>query len=283
MFRGGVPASQHAPMRAPFQEGDFPAPVEVRLPQRRRGRRRARRRWSAGRCSAWLPAPDPVRGAGDGRDARARRRARGAGGAGRHGGDRGQRPVGRGAAGRRPDRGGRGRDGGLLRRRAARPRSRAHGSSWSTSTRPGPASPAALGVGFAAPADAAGDCDLVVHASATGAGLARSLELLGRRGRGDRAELVRRPPGHACRSARSFHSRRLAIRGSQVGTVAPARRGRRSYADRLALALRPARRPGVRRVDHRRDAGSRTCRQVMPRLAAGEPSALCVRVTYDEA
>ena len=28
VFRGGVPASQHATMRAPFQEGDFPAPVK---------------------------------------------------------------------------------------------------------------------------------------------------------------------------------------------------------------------------------------------------------------
>jgi len=37
---------------------------------------------------------------------------------------------------------------------------------------------AALGVGFALPEDAAGDCDLVVHASATGAGLQRSLDLL---------------------------------------------------------------------------------------------------------
>src|SRR3954466_6208909 len=28
VFRGGVPQSQHAAMRAPFQEGDFPAPVK---------------------------------------------------------------------------------------------------------------------------------------------------------------------------------------------------------------------------------------------------------------
>ncbi|MFD8034769.1 FAD-dependent oxidoreductase, partial [Streptomyces sp. NPDC059717] len=28
VFRGGVPESQHAVMRAPFQEGDFPAPVK---------------------------------------------------------------------------------------------------------------------------------------------------------------------------------------------------------------------------------------------------------------
>ncbi|HEY0363310.1 MAG TPA: hypothetical protein VGC83_13595, partial [Solirubrobacteraceae bacterium] len=28
VFRGGVPASQYAAMRAPFQEGDFPGPVK---------------------------------------------------------------------------------------------------------------------------------------------------------------------------------------------------------------------------------------------------------------
>src|SRR5205814_4787277 len=37
---------------------------------------------------------------------------------------------------------------------------------------------AALGVGFARPEDARGGCDLVVHTSATSAGLQRSLELL---------------------------------------------------------------------------------------------------------
>ena len=28
VFRGGVPASQYAAMRAPFQDGDFPGPVK---------------------------------------------------------------------------------------------------------------------------------------------------------------------------------------------------------------------------------------------------------------
>ena len=28
VFRGGVPASQYAAMRAPFQEGDFPGPLK---------------------------------------------------------------------------------------------------------------------------------------------------------------------------------------------------------------------------------------------------------------
>src|SRR5689334_5743629 len=94
----------------------------------------------------------------------------------------------------------------------------------------------ALGVDFALPADAAGECDLVVHASATEAGLTRSLELLAQEGTvlemswyGDRR--VSLPLGEA------FHSRRLVVRSSQVGSVSPARRASRTYADRLALAL----------------------------------------------
>jgi NADPH:quinone reductase-like Zn-dependent oxidoreductase len=137
----------------------------------------------------------------------------------------------------------------------------------------------ALGVGFAAPERALGDCDLVVHASATEAGLARSLELLGDEGEvmelswyGDRP--VRIPLGA------DFHSRRLTVRASQVGAVAPARRARRSHADRLALALRLL-------ADPRFDAlVGDECRfdelpQVMADLAGtGEPSAPCVRVKY---
>jgi threonine dehydrogenase-like Zn-dependent dehydrogenase len=138
---------------------------------------------------------------------------------------------------------------------------------------------AVLGVGFAAPEQAAGDCDLVVHASATSAGLARSLELLADEGEvielswyGDRP--VRAPLGEA------FHSRRLTIRASQVGAVAPARRGRRSHGDRLALALRLLADPAFDALITREVAFA-DLPHAMPGIA-GEPSALCVRVTYQE-
>src|SRR4029453_5395349 len=93
-----------------------------------------------------------------------------------------------------------------------------------------------LRVEFALPALAAGNRDLVVHASATAAGLQRSLDLLAPEGTvielswyGDRA--VNLALGGA------FHSGRLAIRGSQVGTVSPARRANRHFTARLALPL----------------------------------------------
>ncbi|WP_033296305.1 zinc-dependent alcohol dehydrogenase [Amycolatopsis jejuensis] len=93
----------------------------------------------------------------------------------------------------------------------------------------------AFGIPYASPETAQGELDLVVHASATEAGLTRSLELLRTEGTvvelswyGDRR--VSLPLGE------NFHSRRLTVRGSQVGTVSPA--AHRSYGDRMALALR---------------------------------------------
>ncbi len=95
---------------------------------------------------------------------------------------------------------------------------------------------AALGVEFALPADARGGCDLVVHASASSSGLQRAIDLLGPEGTvielswyGDTE--VRISLGGA------FHAGRLAIRASQVGMIAPARRGSRSNKQRLELAL----------------------------------------------
>jgi threonine dehydrogenase-like Zn-dependent dehydrogenase len=100
----------------------------------------------------------------------------------------------------------------------------------------------ALGVGFATPDVATAARDLVVHASATSAGLARSLELLAAEGTvielswyGDRD--VHLPLGGP------FHAGRLSIRSSQVGTLAPARRHSRTLAERLTLALQLLRDP----------------------------------------
>lgn len=139
---------------------------------------------------------------------------------------------------------------------------------------------AALGVRFASPDDAPCGCDLVVHTSATSAGLQRSLDMLAPEGTvlevswyGD--DDVRVSLGGA------FHSSRLAIRASQVGAIAPARRGRRTYADRLALALDllhdstfDALLSGRSRFDDLPD--------VMARLADGSLPALCHTITYDD-
>jgi NADPH:quinone reductase-like Zn-dependent oxidoreductase len=138
---------------------------------------------------------------------------------------------------------------------------------------------AALEVGFARPEDAVGGCDLVVHTSATSAGLQRSLELLAPEATvldlswyGD--EEVRLSLGGA------FHSGRLGLRASQVGTLSPARSGRRTAGDRLVLALELLR-------DEAFDAllsGESRFEElpaVMARLAAGDLPALCHTITYD--
>jgi threonine dehydrogenase-like Zn-dependent dehydrogenase len=136
----------------------------------------------------------------------------------------------------------------------------------------------ALGTEFALPADAAGGRDLVVHASATAEGLQRSLGLLAPEGTvlelswyGDRE--VSLSLGGA------FHSGRLAIRSSQVGSVSPARRGTRSYADRLALALELLRDP----VFDALISGESSFGElpaVLAGLADGTIPALCHLITY---
>ena len=94
----------------------------------------------------------------------------------------------------------------------------------------------ALGLRFCAPEAAPDGRDLVVHASGEPGGLRLALGLAGFEGRiveaswfGDREAML--PLGEG------FHARRLSLVSSQVGAVAPAMRGRRSHAERLALAL----------------------------------------------
>ncbi len=94
----------------------------------------------------------------------------------------------------------------------------------------------ALGVSFASPHNAPGECDLVVHASATAAGLAVAIDLAGEEATVLEmswygADEVSVPLGGA------FHSRRLKLVSSQVGRVAPSHRPRWSFGRRLAAAL----------------------------------------------
>jgi threonine dehydrogenase-like Zn-dependent dehydrogenase len=96
---------------------------------------------------------------------------------------------------------------------------------------------AALGVRYAHPDDAPLERDLVIDTSGSEGGLQLALRSAAVEGEiieaswfGDRSVTVD--------LGAQFHSRRLTIRSSQVGMVAPRRRANRSAADRLALALR---------------------------------------------
>ena len=93
-----------------------------------------------------------------------------------------------------------------------------------------------LGVYFASEAPSGIDADVVVHASGNPDGLSTALAAAGTEGRvvevswfGDRP--VTLPLGEA------FHDRRITIRSSQVGRLPPDRAPRWSYARRMAVAL----------------------------------------------
>jgi threonine dehydrogenase-like Zn-dependent dehydrogenase len=136
----------------------------------------------------------------------------------------------------------------------------------------------ALGVAFAHPDEAAGGRDLVVHASATGAGLQRSLELLAPDGEvvdlswyGDTP--VRLELGGA------FHSGRLRVRASQVGEVALGRRHRRTRGERLALALDLLRDPAYDAL-LTGDSAFAELPELMAELSSGRRTALCHTISY---
>jgi NADPH:quinone reductase-like Zn-dependent oxidoreductase len=93
-----------------------------------------------------------------------------------------------------------------------------------------------LGVSFAEPRNAKGDCDLVVHASGSPDGLQTAVELAG-----DEATVLEMSwYGDSAVTAMlggPFHSRRLRLVSSQVGNVAPSHRPRWTHGRRLAAAV----------------------------------------------
>jgi 2-desacetyl-2-hydroxyethyl bacteriochlorophyllide A dehydrogenase len=93
-----------------------------------------------------------------------------------------------------------------------------------------------LGLAFASPEEAAGDCDLVFHASGTSAGLNTALELCQFEGRVIELSWFGDTPVAAMLGG-AFHSRRLTLKASQVGSVAPSHRGAYDHRKRLEEAL----------------------------------------------
>ncbi|MDT0457960.1 zinc-binding alcohol dehydrogenase [Streptomyces sp. DSM 41527] len=278
VFRGGVPESQHAVMRAPFQEGDFPAPVKYGYlnvgvveegPHDLLGRTvfclYPHQTHFVVPASAVTPVPDTVPAARAVLAGTVETAVNALWDAAPLVGDR-IAVVGAGMVGCS-----------VAAVLARFPGVRVQ----LVDADPARAATArALGVDFAPPADARGDCDLVVHASATEQGLARSLELLAPEGTvielswyGDRQ--VSLPLGEA------FHSRRLVVRSSQVGTVSPAR-PRRTFADRLALALDLLADPAFDALITGESAFEDLPR-VLPRLSSGDLPALCHRIRYGPA
>jgi NADPH:quinone reductase-like Zn-dependent oxidoreductase len=138
---------------------------------------------------------------------------------------------------------------------------------------------AAFGCHFATPEKASPEADLVVHASGSPAGLATALTIAGFEATvlemswyGTR--IVPLALGGA------FHSRRLTLRSSQVGTVPAARVQRWSHRRRLILALSLLRDP-VFDVLLSGEIEFTALPTLMPRLAALSPGGLCHTVRYN--
>lgn len=234
VFRGLVPPSQRTAMRCPFQEGEFPGPVKygyasvgrvVSGPPEFQGRRVFCLHPHQDRyivpMEAVTPLPEAVSDSRGVLAANMETAVNGLWDATPRLGDR-VAVVGAGVLGC------------LVAALAARlPGARVE----LIDTDPRRAIVAArLGCAFAAPAEAAGDADLVIHASGSADGLAVALGLAGFEATvvelswyGDRA--VAAPLGEA------FHARRLTLRSSQVGAVATPQRARWSHRRRLLLAL----------------------------------------------
>lgn len=136
----------------------------------------------------------------------------------------------------------------------------------------------AMGVPFSTPQAAAGDADVVIHASGSPSGLELALNLAATEATivemswfGD--QVVSLPLGGA------FHSKRLTLASSQVGRIAPAQRARWDYRRRLQLALGMLRDP-VLDAMITGDSPFAMLPAVMAGLAQSPGEALCHRICY---
>jgi NADPH:quinone reductase-like Zn-dependent oxidoreductase len=137
---------------------------------------------------------------------------------------------------------------------------------------------AALGVDFAEPVRAMRDCDLVVHASGSPDGLGTALELAG-----DEATVLEMSwygdrPVTALLGG-PFHSRRLRLVSSQVGSIASSHRPRWSHSRRLSAAMRLL-------ADPRLDAllapaiAFSDLPKLLPEILAAGSTTLCQPIAY---
>jgi 2-desacetyl-2-hydroxyethyl bacteriochlorophyllide A dehydrogenase len=136
----------------------------------------------------------------------------------------------------------------------------------------------ALEVRFAEPAAAARDADLVIHASGAPEGLELALQVAGVEARivelswfGDRS--VPLPLGAA------FHARRLTIASSQVGRIAPSQRPRWDTRRRMLLVLALLRDPHLD-VLISGESEFEELPDVMATLARAPGDTLCHRIRY---
>jgi 2-desacetyl-2-hydroxyethyl bacteriochlorophyllide A dehydrogenase len=134
-------------------------------------------------------------------------------------------------------------------------------------------------VNFVSPEALGGDYDLVFHTTASATGLQMAIDALAFEGRvfelswfGDRP--VSLMLGGA------FHARRLTIRASQVGHVAPSRRAATTRRDRLAEALALLADPRLERLITGEVAFADLAAEI-PRLLSPDAPGIATRIRYD--
>jgi 2-desacetyl-2-hydroxyethyl bacteriochlorophyllide A dehydrogenase len=272
---GAVPPSEHARMRAPHQAGDFPFPVKYGYaavgvveagPDALLGRHvfslyphQTRFRVPS---DAVVPLPDDVPAARAVLGANAETALNAIWDAGVM---PGERVLVLGA--------------GLLGCLIAAFLSRIHHQVDVTDTLPEPgAAVADFPVNFVSIKAIANDYDLVFHTTASAVGLQTAIDALAFEGRvvelswfGDRP--VPLMLGGA------FHARRLTIRASQVGHVAPARRATTTHRDRLAEALALLADPRLERLITGEVAFAELPAEI-PRLLAPGAGGIATRIRY---
>src|SRR6185436_4138390 len=136
----------------------------------------------------------------------------------------------------------------------------------------------ALGVRFAAPDQVREGADIVIHASGSAAGLALALRVAGFEATivemswyGDHVVPLSLGEG--------FHARRLTIKSSQVGSVAPSQRARWDLRRRMRLALAMLAEPALDALITG-ESPFEALPQVMAQLASAPAATLCHRIRY---
>jgi threonine dehydrogenase-like Zn-dependent dehydrogenase len=135
-----------------------------------------------------------------------------------------------------------------------------------------------LGIAFADPGAAPSDADIVIHTSGSGEGLALACRVAGFESTIVEmswygASPVTLPLGEA------FHARRLRVISSQVGHVATSQRARWDFRRRMALALALLRDPMLDALVSG-ESSFDALPEVMARLARDPGNTLCHRIKY---
>ncbi len=138
-----------------------------------------------------------------------------------------------------------------------------------------------LGVRFALAADAGHDRDVVIHASGAPAGLDVALSLAGFEATVVELSWYGDQPVTAA-LGKGFHAQRLTLKSSQVGHVPAERRARWSYDRRMATALALLAEPALDALITS-ECPFDELPGVMARLASGASRTLCHRVRYPAA